>query len=140
MFNSIKRYFRIRAIRKRIRRVPPPRKIEHRKLNIHQPKKLTLKRVLINAGLVCAWTVAIIKAPESMLVSALSVTLLSSMVRKLFDIQAGIVSDLMHPILDIGAFAIATGAWMYAREFVILATAAGIPAVTSDIERRYHSY
>lgn len=140
MFDSVKRYFRMRALRKRMHKIPQLKRIEPRKLNYGIEKKWTPKRILINAGLICAWIIAIIKAPESVLVGALSVTLLSSMVRKLFNMQSGLTSDLMHSVLDIGAFAIATGAWMYAREFIILSTAIGIPIVTSDIETRYNSY
>lgn len=133
MFN-----FKLWLLRRRMRRrVPKLKVIKHRTLN---KAKSSWTKWLIDIGLIGAWTTAIIYNPSSIIVSALSVTLLSSAIRRCFHMAPGMASDLMHPVLDIGAFALATSAWLWAREFVILATTLGIPAVTSDIRDRYHSY
>ena len=135
MFNKLRLYM-IRRKAAKVRKFQPYKKINPPKVI----KRTTLKKRIVDSTLICCWTTAIVLAPSSVIVGALSISLVSAGVRRLFKMKPGLTTDLIHPILDIGAFALATSAWLWAREFILFATVIGIPKVTSEIEERYNNY
>jgi hypothetical protein len=136
MFQSIRRFF----LRRRIQNNRIKYKRRAPSLRTYHKKKLTPARIIVNTVLAIGWTYSIIKHPGNLLVGAISMSLISNFFRRNLHLRSGLAADIIHPIIDIAGFFIATSSWLFAREFVILATVLAIPGVTRDISNRYDSY